>query len=91
MNAIAEQLAREYPATNKDIGAANLIGLRQMISGDIRARLLVLMCAHVENRRSLDERKSGNQSGPRPDHAPRVARGFLFQRFEPSETTSVLE
>ena len=45
MNAIAQQLAREYPATNKDVGAANLISLRQIISGDIRSPLLVLMCA----------------------------------------------
>lgn len=45
MNAIAEQLAREYPATNKDIPAANLISLRQAVSGDIRLPLLVLMCA----------------------------------------------
>ena len=45
MNAIAQELAHEYPATNKDVGAANLISLRQMISGDIRSSLLVLMCA----------------------------------------------
>lgn len=45
MNAIAAQLAREFPATNKDVAAANLIGLRQAISGDIRLPLLVLMCA----------------------------------------------
>ena len=45
MNAIAEQLAREYPATNKEVDAANLISLRQVISGDIRLPLLLLMCA----------------------------------------------
>lgn len=45
MNAIAEQLAREHPASNRDIPAANLISLRQAISGDIRSPLLVLMCA----------------------------------------------
>ena len=45
MNAIAEQLAREYRATNKEVDAANLISLRQAISGDIRLPLLLLMCA----------------------------------------------
>jgi predicted permease len=45
MNAIAAQLTREHPATNKDIQSANLISLRNAISGDIRAPLLLLMCA----------------------------------------------
>jgi len=45
MNAIAGRLAREYPNTNKDISATNIIGLRQMISGDIRPALLVLFAA----------------------------------------------
>lgn len=45
MNAIAEQLAREYPATNKEVDAANLISVREAISGDIRLPLLLLMCA----------------------------------------------
>ncbi len=59
MNAIAQQLAREYPATNKDVDAANVVGLRQVISGDIRSPLLLLMwavgfvlliaCANVAN------------------------------------------
>lgn len=47
MNAITKQLAREYPATNKEVDAANLISLRQAISGDIRSPLLLLMCAVV--------------------------------------------
>ncbi|MBV9302743.1 MAG: ABC transporter permease [Acidobacteriaceae bacterium] len=45
MNAIARHLAREYPKTNKEEDAINIISLRQMISGDIRPALLVLMCA----------------------------------------------
>jgi len=45
MNAIAARLAHEYPKTNKEDNATNLIGLRQMISGDIRPALLVLFCA----------------------------------------------
>lgn len=45
MNASAGQLARSYPATNKDVAATNLISLRQAVSGDIRAPLLLLMCA----------------------------------------------
>lgn len=59
MNAITKELSREYPATNKDVGAANLISLRQAISGGIRSPLLILMgavgfvlliaCANVAN------------------------------------------
>lgn len=59
MKAIAGQLAREHPETNKDVDAANLISLRQTISGDIRSPLLLLMgavgfvlliaCANVAN------------------------------------------
>jgi predicted permease len=45
MNDIAGRLALEYPKTNRDDGATNIIGLRQMISGDIRPALLVLLCA----------------------------------------------
>ncbi|HET9176893.1 MAG TPA: ABC transporter permease [Terriglobia bacterium] len=45
MNTIAGRLALEYPKTNKDQDATNLISLRQMISGDIRPALLVLLCA----------------------------------------------
>jgi predicted permease len=45
MNAIARRLALEYPKTNKDEDATSLISLRQMISGDIRPALLVLLCA----------------------------------------------
>ncbi len=45
MNAIAARLASAYPKTNKEEDATNLIGLREMISGDIRPALLVLLCA----------------------------------------------
>jgi len=45
MNTIAHRLALEYPKTNQDDDATNLISLRQTISGDIRPALLVLMCA----------------------------------------------
>jgi len=45
MNAIAARLALAYPKTNKDEDATNLISLREMISGDIRPALLVLLCA----------------------------------------------
>jgi putative ABC transport system permease protein len=45
MNAIARRLALEYPKTNKDEDATNIISLRQMLSGDIRPALLVLACA----------------------------------------------
>jgi hypothetical protein len=45
MNAIASRLALAYPKTNKDEDATNLISLREMISGDIRPALLVLLCA----------------------------------------------
>jgi putative ABC transport system permease protein len=45
MNGIAARLAQEYPATNKQNDAANLIPLREMIDGDARPALLVLFCA----------------------------------------------
>jgi predicted permease len=45
MNTIAARLALEYPKTNKDESETNLISLREMISGDIRPALLVLLCA----------------------------------------------
>ena len=45
MDTIARRLALEYPKTNKDEGATNIISLRQTISGDIRPTLLVLLCA----------------------------------------------
>jgi len=45
MNAIAARLCREYPKTNEDEDATNLVSLRQMLSGDIRPALLVLLCA----------------------------------------------
>jgi predicted permease len=45
MNTVAARLALEYPKTNKDEDATKIISLRQMISGDIRPALLVLLCA----------------------------------------------
>jgi predicted permease len=45
MNAIAARLAQEYPGTNKQNDAVNLMPLRQVISGDARPALLVLFCA----------------------------------------------
>ena len=44
MNTITSRLANQYPSTNKDEGT-NIIGLRQMTTGDIRPALLVLLCA----------------------------------------------
>jgi predicted permease len=45
MNGIAARLAQEYPGTNKQNDAVNLMPLRQVISGDARPALLVLFCA----------------------------------------------
>ena len=45
MNGIAARLAEEYPGTNKQNDAVNLMPLRQVISGDARPALLVLFCA----------------------------------------------
>jgi len=45
MNAIAARLAREYPPSNRDDDAINLIPLREMITGNVRPALLVLFCA----------------------------------------------
>jgi predicted permease len=44
MNTIAARLKSEYPNTNKDQDV-NLIGLRQLTTGDIRPALLILLCA----------------------------------------------
>ncbi|HEV2381040.1 MAG TPA: ABC transporter permease [Terriglobia bacterium] len=44
MNTIAGRLAAAYPGTNKDEGV-NIMTLRKMTAGDIRAPLLVLLCA----------------------------------------------
>jgi predicted permease len=44
MNTIAGRLSSEYPKTNKD-EAVNIMTLRQTTTGDIRAPLLVLLCA----------------------------------------------
>lgn len=45
MSDIARRLSREHSETNKDEDATNIIGLREMISGDIRPPLLILLCA----------------------------------------------
>ncbi|PYT79765.1 MAG: hypothetical protein DMG40_15590 [Acidobacteria bacterium] len=45
MNSIARRLAQEYPKTNKYEDTTTLVSLRDMISGDIRPALLVLLCA----------------------------------------------
>ena len=45
MNTIAGRLAIAYPKTNKDEDATSIISLPQMITGDIRPALLVLLCA----------------------------------------------
>ena len=44
MNTIAGRLSKAYPKTNKDEGV-NVTSVRQMFTGDIRAPLLVLLCA----------------------------------------------
>ncbi len=59
MNSLAERSAREYPKTNKEEAATNIISLRQTITGDVRPALLVLLfavgfvlliaCANVAN------------------------------------------
>ncbi|HXA08260.1 MAG TPA: ABC transporter permease, partial [Bryobacteraceae bacterium] len=43
MNTIAARLKSAYPDTNKDQDV-NLIGLRQLTTGDIRPALLILLC-----------------------------------------------
>ena len=45
MNTIARRLALQYPKTNRDDDATRIMSLRQMISGDIRPALLILLCA----------------------------------------------
>ncbi|HEV2423563.1 MAG TPA: ABC transporter permease [Terriglobia bacterium] len=44
MNTIAARLSNAYPRTNKDEGI-NVMSMRQNLTGDIRAPLLVLLCA----------------------------------------------
>jgi predicted permease len=44
MNTIAGRLASAYPKTNKDEGV-NIMSMRETTTGDIRAPLLVLLCA----------------------------------------------
>ena len=43
MRSVAQQLQRQYPETNRDSGAANLVPLRDFIVGDVRPILLVLL------------------------------------------------
>jgi macrolide transport system ATP-binding/permease protein len=43
MRSVAQQLQKQYPETNRDCGAANLVPLRDFIVGDVRPILLVLL------------------------------------------------
>ncbi len=43
MRAVAQQLRRQYPETNRFFGSANLVPLRDFIVGDVRPVLLVLL------------------------------------------------
>ncbi len=43
MRSIARQLRKQYPETNRDFGSANLVPLRDLIVGDVRPILLVLL------------------------------------------------
>jgi macrolide transport system ATP-binding/permease protein len=43
MNLIARRLQQQYPESNRDFGAANLAPLRDLIVGDVRPVLLVLL------------------------------------------------
>jgi predicted permease len=43
MRSIAEQLRRQYPDSNRDFGSANLTPLSEVIVGDVRPILLVLL------------------------------------------------
>lgn len=43
MQSIARQLRNQYPDSNRDFGSANLVPLRDVIVGDVRPILLVLL------------------------------------------------
>ena len=43
MRAVAQQLRRQYPETNRIFGSANLVPLRDFIVGDVRPVLLILL------------------------------------------------
>jgi predicted permease len=43
MNLIAQRLQKQYPESNRDFGAANLVPLRDLIVGDVRPVLLVML------------------------------------------------
>ena len=43
MQSIARQLRNQYPDSNRDFGSANLVSLRNVIVGDVRPILLVLL------------------------------------------------
>jgi len=43
MQSIARQLQRQYPDSNRDFGSANLVRLRDVVTGDVRPILLVLL------------------------------------------------
>jgi len=43
MQLIAQQLSKDYPDSNRDFGAATLVPLRDVIVGDVRPVLLILL------------------------------------------------